>query len=734
MTNRTVQELAEQSYKYGWTTEVEEESAPPGLSEEIVRWISERKGEPEWLLEWRLKAYQHFMRLLGDAQLPAWANVSHPPIDFQSIRYYAAPKPKLELDNLDQVDAEILKTYEKLGIPLEEQKRLAGVAVDAIFDSVSIMTTAKETLAKYGVIFSSVSEAVKEHPELIRKYLGSVVPHSDNFYAALNSAVFSDGSFVYIPPGVRCPLELSTYFRINAEGSGQFERTLIIADKGSYVSYLEGCSAPMRDENQLHAAVVELVALDDAEIKYSTIQNWYPGDDNGKGGIFNFVTKRGKCAGDRSRISWTQVETGSAITWKYPSVLLQGDHSTGEFYSVALTKGAPAGGHRHEDDAPRQEHVQPHHLQGHLRRPRQQHVPGPRQGDAEGGERGQLHAVRLAPHRRPVRRAHRAVHRGAEPVGQRGARGIHHEGERGPALLLSAARARAGRRAVRHRQRLRSGRGQAAAARIRRRSGPAARSQPGGNGRLMLEVRGLCAAVAGVEILKGVDLSVGVDETHAIMGPNGSGKSTLAYVLAGRPGYEVTAGSVTFEGEDLLSLPAEERARRGLFLSFQHPIEIPGVRMDHFLRAGYNEMRKSAGEEQLDPLKFDRLIRAKAKAVEMEPAMIKRAVNEGFSGGEKKRNEVLQMAVLEPRVRILDEIDSGLDIDALREVARGITDLSVPGTSTILVTHYDRILSYLEPDHVHVLIDGRIARSGGRALAKEIEERGYDWLAAGTGV
>ena len=339
MTNRTVQELAEQSYKYGWTTEVEEESAPPGLSEEIVRWISERKGEPEWLLEWRLKAYQHFMRLLGDAQLPAWANVSHPPIDFQSIRYYAAPKPKLELDSIDQVDAEILKTYEKLGIPLEEQKRLAGVAVDAIFDSVSIMTTAKETLAKYGVIFSSVSEAVKEHPELVKKYLGSVVPHSDNFYAALNSAVFSDGSFVYIPPGVRCPLELSTYFRINAEGSGQFERTLIIADKGSYVSYLEGCSAPMRDENQLHAAVVELVALDDAEIKYSTIQNWYPGDDNGRGGIYNFVTKRGKCAGDRSRISWTQVETGSAITWKYPSVLLQGDHSTGEFYSVALAKG-----------------------------------------------------------------------------------------------------------------------------------------------------------------------------------------------------------------------------------------------------------------------------------------------------------------------------------------------------------------------------------------------------------
>ena len=335
----TVRELAAQPYKYGWTTDVEEETAPPGLSEEIVRWISAKKEEPEWLLEWRLRAFRHFMKLLEDKQNPTWANVSHPPIDFQAMSYYAAPKPKLELESLDQVDAEILRTYEKLGIPLQEQKRLAGVAVDAIFDSVSVMTTAKETLAKQGIIFSSVSEAVREHPELVKKYLGSVVPYSDNFYAALNSAVFSDGSFVYIPPGVRCPLEISTYFRINAEGSGQFERTLIIADRGSYVSYLEGCSAPMRDTNQLHAAVVELVTMDDAEIKYATIQNWYPGDADGKGGIYNFVTKRGKCAGRNSKISWTQVETGSAITWKYPSVLLQGDNSVGEFYSVALVNG-----------------------------------------------------------------------------------------------------------------------------------------------------------------------------------------------------------------------------------------------------------------------------------------------------------------------------------------------------------------------------------------------------------
>ena len=337
-TNQAAHDVAEEQYRYGWTTDVDEESAPPGLSEEIVRWISHKKEEPPWLLEWRLRSFRHFMRLLEQDATPSWANVRVGPIDYQAISYYAAPKAKLELGSLDEVDAELLKTYEKLGIPLQEQKRLAGVAVDAIFDSVSIATTAKDTLKKYGVIFSSMSEAVKEHPELVKKYLGSVVPYSDNFYAALNAAVFSDGSFVYIPPGVRCPLELSTYFRINAMGSGQFERTLIIADKGAYVSYLEGCSAPMRDENQLHAAVVELIALDDAEIKYSTIQNWYPGNEDGKGGIFNFVTKRGKCAGRGSKISWTQVETGSAITWKYPSVILQGDDSTGEFYSVALTK------------------------------------------------------------------------------------------------------------------------------------------------------------------------------------------------------------------------------------------------------------------------------------------------------------------------------------------------------------------------------------------------------------
>ena len=336
--DKTPQDFASQEYKYGWTTPVEAETAPPGLNEDVIRWIAAKKEEPDWLLEWRLKAFRHFQRLLGEERSPEWAKVSHPPIDFQDIIYWSAPKAKAELGSLDEVDQEILDTFTKLGIPIEEQKRLSGVAVDAVFDSVSIATTAKDTLAKYGVIFCSFSEAVRDHPDLVKQYLGSVVPYSDNFYAALNSAVFSDGSFVYIPKGVRCPLELSTYFRINAAGTGQFERTLLIAEESAYVSYLEGCSAPMRDENQLHAAVVELVALDSAEIKYSTVQNWYPGDEEGKGGIYNFVTKRGACRGTDSKISWTQVETGSAITWKYPSVILQGDRSTGEFYSVALTK------------------------------------------------------------------------------------------------------------------------------------------------------------------------------------------------------------------------------------------------------------------------------------------------------------------------------------------------------------------------------------------------------------
>ncbi len=330
----TVQSLAG-DYKYGFVTDIESDLAPKGLDESTVRFISAKKTEPAWMLEWRLKAFRAWKAL--DQKGPGWAKLRHPPIDFQDLHYYAAPKSKDGPKSLDEVDPELLRTYEKLGIPLQERAALAGVAVDAVFDSISVATTFKSKLAELGIIFCAISEAVREHPELVRKYLGSVVPYSDNFYATLNSAVFSDGSFVYVPPGVRCPMELSTYFRINQAKTGQFERTLIIADAGSYVSYLEGCTAPMRDENQLHAAVVELVALDDAEIRYATVQNWYPGDKDGKGGIYNFVTKRGACRGRNSRISWTQVETGSAITWKYPSVILQGDNSIGEFYSVALT-------------------------------------------------------------------------------------------------------------------------------------------------------------------------------------------------------------------------------------------------------------------------------------------------------------------------------------------------------------------------------------------------------------
>jgi Fe-S cluster assembly protein SufB len=312
---RDIETLANQEYKYGFVTEVETDTAPKGLNEDIIRLISEKKGEPEWMLEWRLKSFKHWKTLEGED--PKWANIKYGPIDYQDICYYSAPKRK-KLQSLDEVDPEVLRTFEKLGIPLSEQKMLAGVAVDAVFDSVSVATTYKEKLKELGIIFGSISDAIREHPELVRKYLGSVVPYTDNFFATLNSAVFTDGSFVYVPKGVRCPMELSTYFRINAADTGQFERTLIIADEGAYVSYLEGCTAPMRDTNQLHAAVVELVALDNAQIKYSTIQNWYAGDKEGKGGIYNFVTKRGKCLGKNSKISWTQVETGSAITWKYP--------------------------------------------------------------------------------------------------------------------------------------------------------------------------------------------------------------------------------------------------------------------------------------------------------------------------------------------------------------------------------------------------------------------------------
>ncbi len=335
-TQPSVDDLIKSGYEHGFVTDIESDTVPPGLNEDVIRLISAKKGEPEWMLELRLKAYQRWLTM----EDPEWAKVKHPPIDFQAVSYFSAPKKKGDgPKSLDEVDPALIDAYNKLGIPLEEQKALAGIAVDAVFDSVSVATTFRKNLADAGVIFCSMSEAIREHPELVKKYLGSVVPYTDNYFACLNAAVFTDGTFVYIPKGVRCPMELSTYFRINEAKTGQFERTLIVAEEGSYVSYLEGCTAPMRDENQLHAAVVELVAMDDARIKYSTVQNWYPGDENGKGGIYNFVTKRGACRGKRSHISWTQVETGSAITWKYPSCILSGDDSVGEFYSVAVTRG-----------------------------------------------------------------------------------------------------------------------------------------------------------------------------------------------------------------------------------------------------------------------------------------------------------------------------------------------------------------------------------------------------------
>ena len=346
----TIERTVLSDYKYGFVTDIEADEAPMGLNEDTVRFISAKKNEPQWMLDWRLKAFASWNRMAKEE--PQWANIKFPPINYQDIIYYSAPKQKIALDSLDQIDPELRKTFEKLGISLDEQKRLSGVAVDAVIDSVSIGTSFKKQLAELGIIFCSMSEAIQEHPELIKKYLSSVVPVTDNFYAALNAAVFSDGSFCYIPEGVRCPMELSTYFRINAENTGQFERTLIVAEAGSYVSYLEGCTAPMRDENQLHAAVVELVAMENAEIKYSTVQNWYPGDKQGKGGIYNFVTKRGICKGNHSKISWTQVETGSAITWKYPSVILKGDYSTGEFYSIAVTNN-----HQQADTGTKMMHI-----------------------------------------------------------------------------------------------------------------------------------------------------------------------------------------------------------------------------------------------------------------------------------------------------------------------------------------------------------------------------------------
>ena len=459
-------------YKYGFETLIESDKAPKGLSEDIVRFISAKKDEPQWMLDWRLDAYRRWLTM----REPTWARVHYPKIDFQDYYYYSAPKRKPTLNSLDEVDPEILRTYEKLGIPLREQEMLAGVvrpegerrvAVDAVFDSVSVATTFQEELKKAGVIFMPISEAMREHPELVKKYLGTVVPVTDNFFATLNSAVFSDGSFVYVPPGVRCPMELSTYFRINEKNTGQFERTLIIADKGSYVSYLEGCTAPMRDENQLHAAVVELVALDDAEIKYSTVQNWYPGDANGKGGIYNFVTKRGDCRGKNSKISWTQVETGSAITWKYPSCILRGDGSRGEFYSIAISNGM-----QQVDSGTKMIHLGKNTTSRIISK-------GISAGRSQNTYRGLVSAHRKATGARNFTNcdslligdkcgAHTVPYLEAKNSSDRvRARGDHLEDFRGHAVLLPPARADGGRGDRARGQRLRQGRAAAAADGIR---------------------------------------------------------------------------------------------------------------------------------------------------------------------------------------------------------------------------------------------------------------------------
>ncbi len=480
-TVETVRSIDVDAYKYGFITDIESDKAPKGLSEDIVRLISKKKKEPDWLTEWRLDAYRRWLTM----REPTWARVDHPPIDYQELYYYSAPKSTEGPRSLAEVDPELLRTYEKLGIPLREQEVLAGVqnarvAVDAIFDSVSVITTFKEELAKAGVIFCPISEAVHNHPELVRKYLGSVVPVTDNFYATLNSAVFSDGSFVYIPPGVRCPMELSTYFRINERNTGQFERTLIIADKGSYVSYLEGCTAPKRDENQLHAAVVELIALEDAEIKYSTVQNWYPGDAEGRGGIYNFVTKRGDCREARAKISWTQVETGSAITWKYPSCILRGDESRGEFYSIAISNGR-----QQVDSGTKMIHL------GHNTTSRiiskgiaagrsENTYRGQVSAHRRASRRAQFHQLRFAADRRSVRRSYRAVYRGAQSLCRIRARGDDVENLRGSALLLHAARAVRRRSDGVDRQRLRARRAAAAADGVCRRGPEADRGQPRG--------------------------------------------------------------------------------------------------------------------------------------------------------------------------------------------------------------------------------------------------------------
>ncbi len=742
-----VKTLDVDAYKYGFFTDIESEKAPKGLNEDIVRFISAKKNEPDWLTDWRLEAFRRWKTMVE----PKWARVDYPRIDYQDLYYYSAPKSAAGPKSLEEVDPELLRAYEKLGIPLREQEMLAGVqrdpnerrvAVDAVFNSVSVVTTFKAELAKAGVIFCPISEAVHTHPELVKKYLGSVVPVTDNYFATLNSAVFSDGSFVYVPPGVRCPMELSTYFRINEQNTGQFERTLIIADKGAYVSYLEGCTAPKRDENQLHAAVVELIALDDAEIKYSTVQNWYPGDSEGRGGIFNFVTKRGDCRGDRSKISWTQVETGSAITWKYPSCILRGKLVEGRVLLDRHFKRPSAGRFRHQDAASRRQYVESRHFQGHSRGTVAEHISRPDFGASQGGQRAQFHQLRLAADRQPMRRPYRALYRGEEFHGPVRARGDDVENLRRPAVLRHAARAFGRRGDGPDRQRFCARRLAATADGVRRRGAEAHRPFARRQRRLnpapppasrshcfkvctMLDIENLHVSVAGKKIIDGLTLKVEAGQVAAIMGPNGSGKSTLSYVIAGRPDYEVTEGSIKLDGVDLLDKAVSERAALGVFLSFQYPLEIPGVATMTFLKAAINAQRKARDEGELTTPEFLKRVREASARLNIAQDMLKRPVNLGFSGGEKKRMEILQMALLEPRFAILDEMDSGLDIDALRICAEGVNALRSGERGLLVITHYQRLLNYISPDVVHVMSKGKIVKSGGPELALELERSGY---------
>ena len=687
-TDAEIDKLVRREYSAGFTTSVESETLPPGLDEGVIRHISARKGEPEWLLEWRLEAYRKWLTMTP----PEWAHIHHPPIDFNEVSYFSAPKSMADRPkSLDEVDPELLRTYEKLGIPLHEQATLAGVAVDAVFDSVSIGTTFRGKLKEAGVIFCSISEAVHEYPDLIKDHLGSVVPQGDNFYAALNSAVFSDGSFVYIPKGVKCPMELSTYFRINEAKTGQFERTLIVADEGSQVSYLEGCTAPMRDENQLHAAVVELVARKDAKIKYSTVQNWYPGDEEGRGGIYNFVTKRG-VAHENAHISWTQVETGSAITWKYPSVILRGDNSVGEFYSVALTRGR-----QQADTGTKMIHLGKNTKSTIISK-------GISAGRSQNAYRG---LVRISPRAEGARNFTQCD---SLLIGdQCGAHTFPYIESRNPSATLEH---------------------EATTSKVsddqlflcRQRGIDTEKA-------VSMIVNGFCK-----EVFRELPMEFAVEAGKLLevslegSGPNGSGKSTLSNVLAGRDGYQITSGEVLFEGKPVADMETEERARAGIFLAFQYPVEIPGVSNMEFLKASLEAVRSAQGKEPLDAVSLLRRAREACQQVNLDQQFLKRGVNEGFSGGEKKRNEIMQMMLLEPKLALLDETDSGLDIDALQVVAKGVNALRSPDRAIVLVTHYQRLLDYIVPDHVHVLAGGKIIKSGGKELALELEQKGYGWL------